>query len=289
MKIVKGLFGAIKVEEGYVKELLNGITFKGSDKLWSLIFITMYLVCEIIPVLIALDTFMIKIFTLEVRSESSYIEIDEDSMTVSHVTQSRDAPDMRNDEMNYSRRLNDEESKDQGNSVFKGGNDDGATSSMTDNQDMSFENIPPPDFSKNRQRNISHKRKIRKIKEIIVDDPNDFELKGEFEIKRVNKPKKKFDKPFGKLYDATLKGEDVVCRRVDFERLTTYMIEDLNEELQITSSICSLDNIVKIKAFYVDKKHVYLFYPKLVSLYEFIHIKQNDLNQQEKLDISIKL
>jgi len=66
------------------------------------------------------------------------------------------------------------------------------------------------------------------------------------------------------------------------------MTDDLYEEIQITNSICD-DHIVKIKGLYINKSNIFLFYPKLISLYEFIHVQGNKLTISEKLDMARQL
>ena len=92
-------------------------------------------------------------------------------------------------------------------------------------------------------------------------------------------------KSFGKLYYAVLKGEKVIWRLIKFDRLTSYLTEDLFEEIQIVNSLFD-DHIVKIKGMYIEGKLIYLFYPELMSLYDFLHIQDNKLNNLEKLDIA---
>lgn len=66
------------------------------------------------------------------------------------------------------------------------------------------------------------------------------------------------------------------------------MTEDLYEELQVTNSL-SDDNVVKLKGLYIANPNIYLFYPKLVSLYDYMHVQEKELTNYEKLDIALEI
>lgn len=67
--------------------------------------------------------------------------------------------------------------------------------------------------------------------------------------------------------------------------MTSYLTEDLYEDIQIINSLFD-DHIVKVKGMYIENKLIYLFYPELVSLYDFLHIQNTSLHNLEKLDIA---
>lgn len=115
---------------------------------------------------------------------------------------------------------------------------------MSQKNDMneSFENLAVTDNKLGKTMNRKSKkampkRHIKRIKEILITDRSDFVINAEYNPKLLHKPKKKGPKPFGKLYEALLKGENVICRLIEFERLTSYITEELYEEIQVTSSI----------------------------------------------------
>lgn len=134
-----------------------------------------------------------------------------------------------------------------------------------------------------------NKRYIRRIKDIIVTNKKDFEILSEYLPEQVHKQNiRKVNMKFGKLYEATLKNESCICRKIQFDRLTSYMTEDLYDEIQITNHICD-DSIVKIKALFIEKSDVYLFYPKMTSLYDYLHVQKVKLSNKEKHEIAVKI
>lgn len=166
---------------------------------------------------------------------------------------------------------------------------------MSQKNDMneSFENLAVTDNKlgktmNRKSRKAVPKRHIKRIKDIVITDRSDFVINSEFKPKLLHKPKKKGPKPFGKLYEALLKGENVICRLIEFERLTSYITEELYEEIQVTSSIWD-DSIVRIKGLYIDNSKVYLFYPVLTSLYDYLHIQENKLTNAQKYEIATQI
>ena len=95
---------------------------------------------------------------------------------------------------------------------------------------------------------IGNKYYVRKTKEIVIYDTKEFEILNQFTPNFAHKVDRKESSTLGKLYNATLRGENLICRLIKFERLTSYMKEDFFEEIQITFSICD-DHFVKIKGF----------------------------------------
>jgi len=165
---------------------------------------------------------MIKIFKMEARRGESLIEVDEESSYVMH--QNIHTTESVNPSALVStnpRLMQTEEIKDQGNAVsgrLKGKSENSLIndneSFITEGKDESFELILPSDrdLTYNARRNSKKggKRYIRKTKELIITNSNEFELRDEFLPAKVHKLKRKGVKPLGKLYNAIFRKEDVI-------------------------------------------------------------------------------
>jgi hypothetical protein len=313
LKIIRAGFGLTRNKDSnFIRKVLEGVSFEEGNKWESLRFMIIFLVCEIVPFLMVLDSNMLKIFKLRARKDDSFISVsfaheeeDEEEKIFPHVTSS---PILGQTDNTRKSRIGDknEEIKDQGLGLnnkesFATDKSRHKDNSINVRDDVSFgkhresyDNLAATtgDLSKTmyqrRSNKANPKRFVRKIKEIIVTSKNDFELGEEFTPKLLHKPKKKLGKRFGKMFNAVLKGEKVTCRLIQFDRLTSYLTEDLYEEIQITNSICD-DNIVKIKGLFIENSKVYLFYPTLVSLYEYIHIQKKKMTNKEKMEIAIQI
>jgi hypothetical protein len=200
-----------------------------------------------------LDTSLIKIFKLEARKSDSLLSVTEDSEAIDEYIYTQKQNEMN--ESNYAKisalsREIKEEVKDQGNvtykdSIYTDKSKELKSINVVDSfsnkaRNDSFDNMTNTDVGRNEHRvskRAPSKRRVRKIKEILITSSKDFQLKGEFNPKLIHKPKKKSGKSFGQLYNATLKGEPSICRLIKFDRLTSYLTEDLYEEIQITNSI----------------------------------------------------
>lgn len=78
LKIIRAGFGFTRSpNNNFIRRVLLGLNFE-SDKWRSLQFIVIFLICEIIPFLMVLDTQLIKIFKLDARREDSFISVCEE-------------------------------------------------------------------------------------------------------------------------------------------------------------------------------------------------------------------
>ena len=72
----------------------------------------------------------------------------------------------------------------------------------------------------------------------------------------------------GQIYSASLKQNDEnVCRVIEFERITNYVMEDYFDRLAIIKAIKMDDYIVNTLAYATHNEKVFIFNPKLISLF----------------------
>ena len=294
MKLIKACLSLSDDDErNFIEKVLAGLDF-GTDNKWSstlLVFI--FLVCEVIPLLIVLDSFMINKFELETRYKNSMIEVDRED-TIDEITEDGNIPIL-----NPSQRIQLlEEDKHQGNTqkdISKEILDKTFLSNETNiNNHQSDDEFSEPLMGKHRSSvsgmhsKLGKKYYVKRANEIIINNNKEFQIQDKFEPKLAHKSEGKTHL-LGILHNSTLRGENLICRVIKFGRVTSvYEKEDFFEELQITFSICD-DHIVKIKGFCIYKEFVYIFYPKLTSLYDILHIQKSALTLPDRLDIAKQL
>lgn len=246
LKLAKGVAGFIDDDDkNFMRSVLQGYSFGKSNRWQSILIVIIYLVGEVIPFLIVLDSFMIKMFKLDARQSGSFIEIDDENVYERHLTDNERTTN-NNISISTERAIREEE-KDQlnkGNVLHKTSTintekDD--IESSKDPLDDSFEIIDsnPTDTIVDNKKTVTkqgNKLLIKKNMKYIVNDPSEFEIGTEFVPKTVHKIKKRDNTRLGQLFNSTLRGEKMICRIVKFERLSSYLKEDLYEDLQVVSS-----------------------------------------------------
>jgi hypothetical protein len=310
LKIIRAGFGMQRSESGnFIRKVLEGVSFNQSDKWNTLLFMIIFLVCEIIPFIMVLDGSLVSVFQLEARRDDSLISVvdtnaeneEDDALYISsnsdnspiskrHVSTINNLSklDESGNNLHIGRRYSIDSDKNKPSRYSSTINNVGGLSIKENFEDLTLSKMQSG-FKNKKSKTPMNKRYIRRIKDIIVTDKRDFQILDEYLPEQVHKQNvRKVNMKFGKLYEAKLKNENCICRKIQFDRLTSYMTEDLYDEIQITNHICD-DSIVKIKALFIEKSDVYLFYPRLTSLYDYLHVQKVKLSNREKHEIAVKI
>lgn len=93
---------------------------------------------------------------------------------------------------------------------------------------------------------------------------------------------------------ATLKQETVLCRAIDFERVTTYVIEDFFDELTRLKQIRITPYLLFPLGYHIKDHCVHIFYKEQMSLFELLYSKEREdlrkyLDYKLKFDISFEI
>eukprot|EP00347_Sterkiella_histriomuscorum_P012447 403368538 len=91
----------------------------------------------------------------------------------------------------------------------------------------------------------------------------------------------------GVFYKASLKQEIVLCRVIEFDRMTNYILEDYFNELAIIEQIKMKQYTVPVLGYFIKESQLMIFQPEMVSLFELLYCsKREELKRQ--LDIKLK-
>ena len=82
----------------------------------------------------------------------------------------------------------------------------------------------------------------------------------------------------GNIHKATLRGEEMLCKVINLERVNNFQIESFLECQCILAQTPVKNNLTPLTAFYFDNDSFYLFFPRRMSLFQLIHEQQ--LNKQ---------
>jgi hypothetical protein len=73
------------------------------------------------------------------------------------------------------------------------------------------------------------------------------------------------------MYRATFNQQRVLCRNIEFDRLTSYVLEDFFHGLNKLLKIKIKANIVPILGFYTKDTALEIFQNEYISLFELLH------------------
>ncbi|CDW78463.1 protein kinase domain containing protein [Stylonychia lemnae] len=98
----------------------------------------------------------------------------------------------------------------------------------------------------------------------------------------------------GVFYKASLYQEIVLCRQVNFDRMTNYILEDYFIELCILDQIKIRSSLVPVLGYYIKDQSLMIFQPEMLSLFELLHSKDKEdlrrqLDAKEKYNISFEI
>lgn len=112
--------------------------------------------------------------------------------------------------------------------------------------------------------------------------PEDFEFK---EVTVISEIEGK-DKSFGKLYRVNFKGEEACMRKIEFPRLSGYILEEFKLEIEKLKSMTD-DHLVPIIGTCIENSTIGLLTPLYAnsSLYNLLHVQQVALSYQVKFQI----
>lgn len=79
LKIVRACFGYTEKDNNFISRVLEGLSFQSGDKWDTIELMIVFLVCEITPFLMVLDTSLIKMFKLEARRSNSMMTLEEET------------------------------------------------------------------------------------------------------------------------------------------------------------------------------------------------------------------
>lgn len=109
------------------------------------------------------------------------------------------------------------------------------------------------------------------MEKLLNTNEKDFQLLEMFNKPWYNTVKDKKNK-LGFLYKCTFKkNENVICRMIVFERITSYQIESYFQELTKINMVKINAYIVPILGYNIKGTNVKIFQPKMTSLYELLH------------------
>ena len=123
---------------------------------------------------------------------------------------------------------------------------------------------------------------------LLIKDKN-FQLLEQFSKPWYCQEKQKKNK-LGLLYKATLKQEDVICRKVEFDRITNYTLEDYFTEVSVFEQIKMRPFLVPFLGYYIKDQTLMIFHSQMISIYDLLYCPQKQdlrklLTQKEKFQI----
>ena len=97
-------------------------------------------------------------------------------------------------------------------------------------------------------------------------------------------------KKLGVLFEATLRGNVVVCREIKFDRVKEYVIDDQIRDLHHLSRL-SISCLLPILGLYFDPKlsRLCIFMPKVISLYSYLHDTSRQLTSETKKKLALAI
>ncbi|CDW80512.1 protein kinase [Stylonychia lemnae] len=125
-----------------------------------------------------------------------------------------------------------------------------------------------------------------KIEEKLLIMPKNFQLFEKFQKSWYSSER---DRKFrlGQLYKATLKQQPVICRKIEFERVTTYVIEDFFGEMNRLKMIKMTQFTLFPIGYYIKDQQINVFYKEQMSLFELLHSSERQ-DLRKNLDYRVK-
>eukprot|EP00347_Sterkiella_histriomuscorum_P021348 403334300 len=277
--------------------------------LYSILIVVLNLISDVIPYFSILELKFIDIFKKQQKEIDVQESDDEEDALIHNLTNNLSGMDfdqarvdsMQNKNHNLEKtpsqmlgnmRINDFDSKISEMNSSKNSDEKKESNATIENfrvgRYQEFSLIPERTIQQNlniRQVSLRNNQKLS-IEDQLLIIPKNYQLFEKFSKIWYQTDKDKKNR-LGVFYKATLKQQPVLCRVLNFDRVTTYVIEDYFGELSRLKQIKMTKHTLFPLGYHIKESQISIFYKESMSLFELLYSKERE-EMRKSLDYRVK-